>query len=64
MSFVFQVFGHKPKFWTKLDFELMKALGEKSGDLTYYNSSSGDCECVHQTSTNPTKACRNISIKN
>lgn len=45
-----QVFGHEPKYWTKLNFDLM-ALDKKSRDQqSYDNSSSGDHELVYQIS--------------
>ncbi len=51
MSLVLQVFGHKPKYWTHYGFDLLMALDEETEDhQSFYNSSWGMHECLHQIS--------------
>ncbi len=58
MSLVLQVFGQKPKYWTKWNFDPMVPRDEKSADhQSYYSLSSGGPEGVQRIS------CQSISVK-
>lgn len=51
MSLVFQAFGHKPKFWTNLNFDLMAVPVEKpENDQNIANHPEGGHKGVYHIS--------------
>ncbi len=65
MSLGLQVFGHKPKYWTKINFDLLVELDEGIwGHQSYYfDVPEGDMNMCIKFHGNPSNTFWDISLK-
>lgn len=64
MSIVLKVFGHKPKYSTHLNFDLMLAAYEKLGmNRVIRVHPEGNVNMCKKYQGNPSNTCQDISLK-